>query len=82
VPALGELVEVDEMRIGLLRPAPWRGIEFVGKDPDGNGDGDTFHVEISKFPLILPIEPGAGKRGIRQPCDRDVIENVVAGETL
>ncbi len=82
MPALGELVEVNELGIRLLRPAPRSGIEFVREDADGNWDGDAFGIEIPALAPILPIETGAGKRRVRQPGDRDVVEDVIAGEAL
>src|SRR4029077_3235038 len=65
-----------------LRPAPWGGIQFVRKDANGNRDGDAFGVEIPKFAPVLPIETGARERRVRQPGDRDVVEDVVAREAL
>ena len=57
VSTLGELVVVNELRIGLLRPAPRGWIEFVRKDAHCNRDGDAFGIEIP-FAPILPIETG------------------------
>src|SRR5579862_522163 len=81
MPALGEFVEVDEFWIFLLGPAPWSWIEFVGEDADGDRNGDTFDIEIP-FAKVLPVKTGAGKRSVRQPRDRDVVENVIAREAL
>jgi hypothetical protein len=53
-------------------------IEFVGEDAHGNRDGDAFGIEIPELAPILPVETGAGKRRVRQPGDRDVVEDVVA----
>jgi hypothetical protein len=44
VPALGELVEVNELGIGLLRPAPRSRIEFVGEDAYGGRDHDALFM--------------------------------------
>ena len=72
---------MNEFGIRLLRPAPRSRIEFVREDAHGNRDGDTFGIEIP-FAPILPIETGARKRSVRQPGDRDVVEDVVAREAL
>ena len=40
----------------------------------------SLAVEIPEF--VLPIETGARKRRVRQPGDRDVVEDVVAREAL
>src|SRR5580658_5011173 len=79
--AFVEPVVVDELGIGPLRPAPRRWIEFVGEDAHGNRDGDALDVEIP-FAKIFPVETGAGKRGVRQPSNRNVVEDVVAREAL
>src|SRR6185503_14394231 len=81
VSALGELVVVNEFRIGLLRPTPRGRIELVREDAHGNRDRDAFGVEIP-FAPILPVQTCAGQRRVRQPRDRDVVEDVVAREPL
>src|SRR5438045_7552894 len=72
---------MDKFRIRPLRPAPRSWIELVGKDAHGRRDRDAFDGE-ERRPLVLPIETGAGKRRVRQPGDRDVVEDVVAREAL
>jgi hypothetical protein len=79
--ALGYYVEVDELGIRLLRPAPRRWIEFVREDTHRSRDRNAFDIEISLSP-ILPIETGPRKRRVRQPGDRDVVEDVVARKAL
>src|ERR1700694_4882085 len=71
---------MDQFGIHPLCPAPRGWIEFVREDAHGNRDGDAFGVEIREF--VLPIETGARKRRVRQPGDRDVVEDVVAREAL
>src|SRR3982074_1974959 len=71
---------MDQFGIHPLCPAPRGWIEFVREDAHGNRDGDAFGVEIPEF--VLPIETGARKRRVRQPGDRDVVEDVVAREAL
>ena len=75
--ALGELIVVNQFRIRSLRPAARRRIEFVREDAHGDGDGNALGVEIP-FAKIFPVKTGAGKRRVRQPSDRDVVEDVVA----
>src|SRR5262249_11717614 len=82
VPALAVLLEVHQFRIGALRPAPWSGIEFVREHAYGNRDRDAFRAEIRPFAPILPIESSARKGGVRQPRDRDVVQDVIAREAL
>jgi hypothetical protein len=72
---------MDQFGIRLLCPAPRGWIEFVREDAHGNRDGNAFGIEIP-FAPILPIETGARKRCVRQPGDRDVVENVIAREAL
>src|ERR1700722_19726882 len=81
VSALGELIVVDQFRIRPLCPAPRGWIKFVREDAHGDRDGDALGVEIP-FAKIFPVETGAGKRRVRQPGDRDVVEDVVAREAL
>jgi hypothetical protein len=42
VPALVELVVMDEVGIGLLRPTPRRMVDLVRKDAQRNRDGDVL----------------------------------------
>src|SRR5438046_10634651 len=72
---------MDEFGIGSFCLTSRCRIKFVWKDAHGNRDGDAFGIEIP-FAPILPIETGARKRRVRQPGDRDVVEDVVARETL
>jgi hypothetical protein len=82
VPAFVEPVVVDEFGIRPLRPTPWSCIELIRKDAHGNGNGNAFGIEIPEFAPNLPIETGAGNRRVRQPGDRDVVEDVVAREAF
>ena len=47
-------VEVDELRIGLLCPAPRSRIEFVRKD--GHSDGDLDALDIEEAEVALPVQ--------------------------
>src|SRR5262245_8678545 len=77
VTAFVEPVVMDQFWIRALRPAPRGRIKLVREDAYGNRDGDAFDIEIAVSPKF-PIEPGARERRVRQPCDRDVVEDVVA----
>jgi hypothetical protein len=83
VAAFVDLVVIDEFGIRPLCPTPWGWIDLVRKDAHGNRDGDTFGSEIREFSApMLPVETGARKRRVRQPRDRDVVEDIVAREAL
>ena len=72
-----ELVVVDEVAgIRALGPAPRGLVELVGEDADGKRDGDVLGVEEVR--LVLPVEAGRGNPGVRQPVQRDVVEDVVS----
>ena len=78
VTAFVGLMEVDQLVIGPLRPAP-RGLKtLAGEDGHGRRDGDVGR-EI-KVDLVLPIEPAGGNPRVGQPVERDVVEHVVACE--
>src|SRR5690349_6480304 len=72
---------MNQIWICPLRPAPRGWIKFIRKNAHGNRDGDAFNIEIP-FAPVFPVETGARKRRVRQPGDRDVVEDVVARETL
>src|SRR5262249_19594211 len=72
------LVVVNELRIGLLGPAPRSWIQLVRKRAHGNGDGHAFDSEEAE--LVLPVETARGNRRVRQPGKRDVVEDVVSRE--
>ncbi|MNL11724.1 hypothetical protein D3C87_1325700 [compost metagenome] len=55
VAALGQAVEVNQLRVGTLRPASWRGVDLVGEHTHGNRNGDVLRRE--KVELVLPIQP-------------------------
>ncbi len=78
VAALVDFVEVDEVGVRLLGPAPRRLILLAGKDGHRNGDGDALGVEEAT--LVLPIETRRGDPRVRQPVERDVVEDLVTGQ--
>src|ERR1700722_1728152 len=81
VSALGELIVVNQFRIRPRCPAPRGWIKFVRKDAHSDRNGDALGVEIP-FAKIFPVKTGARKSRVRQPGDRDVVEDVVAREAF
>src|SRR5260370_19815080 len=77
VPAFVELVVVDQFGIRPLRPTARAQIDLVRKGAYGNGDGNAFDTEIREF--AFPVEACSGNRRVRQPGDRDVVEDIVPG---
>src|SRR5690349_15293488 len=73
--ALGEDIEVEEIVVGALRPTPWSLINLLREDADGSRYGDAQVVE--KAALELRVEPSGRHPGVRQPGQRDVVEDVV-----
>ena len=73
---------MDQLGKRAFCPAPRGWIQLVRENAYRNRDGDAFGIEIPEFAPILPIETGARKRRVRQPGDRDVVEDVVAREAL
>src|SRR5580698_520929 len=69
---------MDEFRISPLGPSPWSGVDFVRKHTYGNGDLDILGREKGEF--VFPIETGRRNSGVRQPIERDVIEDIVPGK--
>src|ERR1700722_12936581 len=72
---------MDQFGIRPLRPASRRGIEFIREDAHGGRDNDASDAE-ERITLVLPIETSARERRIRQPCERDVVEDVVSCEAF
>src|SRR5215217_6344855 len=68
-------VEVDQVGVGLLGPAPRGLVLLAGKDGHGNRDGDALGVE--KATPIFPIEPRRRDPRVRQPIKRDVVEDLL-----
>src|SRR5262245_56146168 len=78
---------MNEIRIRLFGPSPWGGVKLVRKDTHGNGDGNAFDAEEAVRrargrALVLPIDTAARNRSLRQPGERDVIEDVVTSDAF
>ena len=71
---------MDELGIRLLSPALRRLVDLVGESAHGDRDLDAPHVEEAAGRKIMPgvpVEARRGDRGVRQPVERDVVEDVV-----
>ena len=71
---------MNQFGIGFLCPTPRGCIDLIGKDAHGSRDRDTFRGEKGK--LAFPIETSRRDRRIRQPVERDVVEDVVSRQAL
>ena len=75
-----DLVEVDEVGVGLLGPAPRRLVELSREDAHRCRNRDALDVEEAE--RVLPVEAPRGHPGVRQPRERDVVEDLVPGEVV
>src|SRR5437660_4425911 len=82
--ALVEPVVVNELRISPLCPAPRGGIDLVREGAHGDRDLDAPRIEEASARDLLgvPVEARRRDRGICQPVERDVVEDVGAREPL
>ena len=67
---------MDQFGIRAFCPIPRTLIELVRERAHSNRDRHALDAEIGKF--IFPVEPCSGKRRVRQPGDRNVIEDIVS----
>src|SRR3954452_6533760 len=75
VAAAVDFVEVDEVGVGPLGPAARRLILLAGEDGHGHRDRDALRVEEAA--LVLPVEARRRDARLRQPVERDVVEDLV-----
>src|SRR5690349_14609162 len=71
----------DHLGIRALRPAARRRINLVGKDGDDNGNRYASCIEEATLGGQLsrvPVETPRGDRSVRQPVERDVVEDVIS----
>ncbi len=83
VPALVDLVEIDEIRVDLLGPAARGREDLAGERGEADRERDLRGGLAgceSGGPSGLPVRPGRRCPGARQPVQRDVVEDVVPGE--
>ena len=67
-------MKINELVIAPLGPAPWRAIDFAGKDCYGSRERDVDRVEV--VGVILPIELRGRRPGVCDPVERDVVRIV------
>src|SRR5262245_18627449 len=84
VGALVELVVVDEVRIGLLRPTARSRVDLVREDAHSYRDLDAPGVEEASRRLvrIVPVEARRGDCRVGDPVERDVVEDVALRQPL
>src|SRR5215208_8189769 len=80
VPTFRQPVVMSQTGIGLLGPAPRRRIQLVRKDTDGNREGDALGGKEGQ--LAFPVQTRRRDRRVRQPVERDVVEDVVSRQAL
>jgi hypothetical protein len=79
VPAFGELV-VDELGIRALDPRPRGSINVIWKGADGYRNGDVLGGKEGQ--LVFPLQTSRRHCRVRQPIERDVVEDVVSRQAL
>src|SRR5688572_23954049 len=84
VATFGKLVVVDQVGICLLRPTPRRLGEFIREGAHGHRKLHALRAKEAQLvaEVVLPVETGRGNPGVRQPEQRDVVEDVVAREAF
>src|SRR5262249_20311020 len=78
VAALLDLVEVDEVGVGVLRPASRSLVLLAREDADGDWMGDALHVEEAA--LVLPVQTRGRNSRVGQPVKGDVVEELVTSQ--
>ena len=80
--ALVEPVVMDEVGIGALCPALRRRIYLVREDADGDRQLDAPRIEetTGRKMRIVPVKARRGGRGVRQPVERYIVENIVPAQ--
>ena len=78
--AFGEPVVMNEPGVRPSVQLSRGRVDLVGKGAYGDGNGDPFRGE--KRQLAFPIEPRRRNRRVRQPVERDVVEDVVSRKAL
>src|SRR5260221_14749385 len=73
-------MKINKLVIAPLGPAPWRTIDFAGKDCYGSREGDVHRIEVAGVILILPVEPRRRGPRICEPVERDIVEHLIARE--
>src|SRR5436305_3550028 len=78
-----DLVEVREVGVGHLDPAPRGSPDLVGECREADRYGRRrrgLNGEPGPCSSVLPVVPGGGGPGACQPVERDVVEDVLLGQ--
>lgn len=78
--AFREPVVVNQLGIGLLGPAARRRVDLLRECTHGGGERHAFRREEGQ--LAFPVETRRRERGVGQPVERDVVDDVFLGQTL
>src|SRR5262245_17818225 len=76
MPAFVELVVVDQVGVRALRPRARAEIDLVREAAHSNRDGHPFRGKVRE--LVFPVETRSRNCRVRQPCDRDVVEDIIS----
>jgi hypothetical protein len=76
MPAFVELVVIDQLGIGTLRPTPRALNNLVREGAERDRDGDVFRCKEGE--LVLPVDTRRRDCRFGQPVERDVVEDVVS----
>src|ERR1700722_55441 len=83
VAAFVELVVMDQVGIGPLCPTPRSLVELVWEDTYGRRNGDAFDSKEGNLVFECPpIEARAADRGVCQPGEGDVVQDIVSGKAF
>jgi hypothetical protein len=79
--AVGGFVEVVEVLVAALGPALGGAEDLAGEDADGDRHvDDAARVEV--VGMVFPIDPRGRGPGLRQPVERDIVEDRIAAQHL
>ena len=81
--ALFDLVEVSDVRVGVLNPAAWSPENLAGERGEADRERHWRRSVArgqSGSSSAFPVRPGRRGPGARQPVQADVVEDVVPGE--
>src|SRR5262249_49773368 len=81
VSAAVELVPVHDVPVALLGPGTRHRDDLLGKDAAAGRQADAaIAPALELLSEALPVEPGGGRRGIGEPVEHHVVEELVASE--
>ena len=80
VSAFWEAVIVNKPGIRFRGPALRCGVDLIRKDADANRDGNVFRGK--EVELVFPLQTSRRNRGVREPIERDIVEDVVSRKPL